>query len=302
MPIANFQGQEVRVLKSGTDRVLIAPAYGARLLSWMHHEESIIHWPADADWSSHVSLAKVRGGNPILFPFIGRHYVDGELGKWMGEDGLIRELPMHGFAREMPFGVIESTDDILKMRLAANDETRLQYPYDFVFDVTYSLEPEVLTVTFETENAGTEPMPYMAGHHFYFEIPHETREQWTIDLPRRTWGTQSPDGNVHFEDAAAYTITTLADNSLIDRFHLDFIEPRVTLQNAHTKKSIAIEWDEDESKLWHDVTTWTLSPEADFYCVEPWLGLPNAIHHGHGLRWLEPGETEAATCWVRLSQ
>jgi galactose mutarotase-like enzyme len=44
------------------------------------------------------------------------------------------------------------------------------------------------------------------------------------------------------------------------------------------------------------VTTWTQSGDSDFYCVEPWLGLPNAIHNNLGLRRLEPGQTETATC------
>ncbi|HEY4804128.1 MAG TPA: aldose epimerase, partial [Paraburkholderia sp.] len=48
-------------------------------------------------------------------------------------------------------------------------------------------------------------------------------------------------------------------------------------------------------------TTWTLAPDSDFYCVEPWLGLPDAIHTGLGLRWLEPGETQRAELRIRVS-
>jgi galactose mutarotase-like enzyme len=47
---------------------------------------------------------------------------------------------------------------------------------------------------------------------------------------------------------------------------------------------------------WYAVTTWTQSADSDFYCIEPWLGLPNAIHHGEGLRRIDPGKTEIATC------
>jgi galactose mutarotase-like enzyme len=53
---------------------------------------------------------------------------------------------------------------------------------------------------------------------------------------------------------------------------------------------------------WYAVTTWTQAPESDFYCIEPWLGLPNAIHHGEGLRWLVPGAKEIATLVLNGSQ
>ncbi|KAI3598567.1 Galactose mutarotase [Cupriavidus necator H850] len=37
------------------------------------------------------------------------------------------------------------------------------------------------------------------------------------------------------------------------------------------------------------MTTWSESATSDFYCVEPWVGLPDAIHHGQGLRWINQG-------------
>jgi aldose 1-epimerase len=54
----------------------------------------------------------------------------------------------------------------------------------------------------------------------------------------------------------------------------------------------------ESTPAWYDVTTWTQSDTADFYCIEPWLGLPNAIHHGHGLRHLAPGQSESAVCRI----
>jgi galactose mutarotase-like enzyme len=294
-----FQNQEVVELRDGTSRVLIAPAFGARLLTWERNGEALIHWSPDADWSSLQALSKTRGGNPILFPFLGRHFVNGVLGQWRDSSGVIRELPMHGFAREMPFEVIECDARVLRMRLAANDETRAMYPFDFHFDVIYRLDGKVLEATFETSNLGSTPLPYYAGHHFYFSIPHDERANWQIELPCKTWGRQNPDGSVAFQDTTS-THATLDDANLIDRFHLDFLEPHATLRNSDANKIIAIEWDGEYPSLWYDVTTWTLSPESDFFCVEPWLGLPNAIHHGEGLRWIGAGERETATCRIAV--
>ena len=130
----SFQGQSVYALASGSSRVLIAPEYGARLLQWTVDGREIIHWPDDADWSNAHSVAHTRGGNPILFPFVARHYADGVLGQWRDGAGVIRKLPMHGFARDMPFQVVEASNKVLRMRLTPTESTHAMYPFDFIFD------------------------------------------------------------------------------------------------------------------------------------------------------------------------
>jgi aldose 1-epimerase len=36
--------------------------------------------------------------------------------------------------------------------------------------------------------------------------------------------------------------------------------------------------------------------------VEPWLGLPDAIHHGTGLRMLAAGKEETASCEITVAK
>jgi galactose mutarotase-like enzyme len=292
-----FQGQQVVLLQNDVASAYIAPEFGARLLRWEVDGQPILFWPESADWSSPSCIAHTRGGNPILFPFLGRHYADGVLGRWRDADGIIRDLPMHGFAREMAFKVVEASNEVLRMRLCSNNQTRTMYPFEFVFDVIYRLLGCALEATFETTNCGDKVLPYYAGHHFYFSVPHHERTKWEIELPCRTWGRQLADGPVAFEDAS-HTRTTLDDVALIDRFHLDFLEPCVRLVNRETSNRIILNWETEYSGYWGDVTTWTQTPESDFFCVEPWLGLPNAIHHEHGLRWIKPGDKETATCRI----
>ena len=62
-----------------------------------------------------------------------------------------------------------------------------------------------------------------------------------------------------------------------------------------TGKKLVFELKHNGAVPWYAVTTWTMEPTSDFYCIEPWLGLPNAIHHDEGLRWLGAGATEIAT-------
>ena len=132
MKIETFQGQPVVVLENKSSRALIAPAHGARLLRWSVGDWDVVTWPESVDWSR---PQKVRGGNPVLFPFITRSFHDNRIGFWKSPDGVVRPAPMHGFARDSAFSIISVGADFLEMQLEANDTTRAVYPYDFRFEV-----------------------------------------------------------------------------------------------------------------------------------------------------------------------
>lgn len=289
----SFQNQSVIQLSDDQNKVIVSPDHGARILRWEKAGREIITWPDNADWSK---ILKVRGGNPVLFPFIARHFVDGKNELWRDASGVVRPMPQHGFARDAIFSVIDGEpENSLRMRLSDSEATRAYYPFAFQFDVVVCLRPgSRLEVRFETTNAGTDPLPYYAGHHFYLAIPHQERADWTLHLPCAAWGRQSPDGGVLREEATLRNLR-LDDEAAIDRYQ---IEPKIgvaTLLNSLTGKKLGFELEHPGSVPWYAVTTWTETPESNFYCVEPWLGLPNAIHHGQGLRRLAAGAKEIAT-------
>src|SRR5271156_2844665 len=133
-----FQNQPVCEIADGENKVLVSPDHGARILRWERKGREIITWPENADWSS---ILKVRGGNPVLFPFIARHFVDGKNELWRDAIGTVRPMPQHGFARDARFSVVESGDNSIRMRLVDSDETRAFYPFSFQFDVVVTMQP-----------------------------------------------------------------------------------------------------------------------------------------------------------------
>lgn len=288
-----FQNQPAFQLSNDYNQVIIAPDHGARILQWTRSEREIITWPANADWTR---ILKVRGGNPILFPFIARHFVDGKNELWRDRDGTVRPMPQHGFARDAKFSVVDDGSQALRMRLVNSEETRTYYPFTFQFDVVVSLLPTSrLEIRFETTNTGNTSLPYYAGHHFYLALPHSERADWTLHLPCASWGRQAPDGAIIHENAEN-NLLHLNDPTLVDRFQITPRDSKVTLLNTKTRQRLVFELTHPDSVPWHAITTWTQADDSDFYCIEPWLGLPNAIHHGEGLRHLKPGRTEIATC------
>jgi galactose mutarotase-like enzyme len=288
-----FQNQPAHQITDDKNKVLVSSDHGARILRWEREGREIIRWPEDADWTK---IMKVRGGDPILFPFVARHFVDGTNELWRDKDGTVRPMPQHGFAKDAKFTVIEGEpENFLRMRIVDTDETREFYPFSFQFDVVVGLLPgSRLEVRMETTNTGEHPLPYYAGHHFYFAVLHQERADWTLNLPCAEWGQRGENGAVIREKAAQDSFR-LDDPAPIDRLQIQPKESKVTLQNSRTGQRVVFELEHSNSVPWYVVTTWTQAPDSDFYCVEPWLGLPNAIHHGEGLRWLAPGAKEIAT-------
>lgn len=295
-----FQNQDViEIIRDGA-LLHFAPQAGGRLLSWQLDGQSVIHWPDDANWER---PAGVRGGNPLLFPFLGRHRVDGEIGRWRDAAGAVRDVPMHGFARDLPFTAEVSADGhALSMVLTDSEATRTGYPFGFRFEVIHRLvDASTLDIAFVTSNTGTERLPYYAGHHFYFTLPRAQRATSVIELPPTHYCHQQADGSIS-ERTPGQPSYRFDQPEIIDRFHcLDGVPARpIRLRFPEQGRVIDIDLARPDSVPWYVVTTWTEKPESDFFCVEPWLGLPDAIHNGQGLRWLEPGQTETASLRLQI--
>jgi len=292
-----FQEQDVIEIKHRNSSALFCPQFGGRLLQWHHNGRALIYWPDHADWSK---PAKVRGGNPLLFPFIARHFVNGEIGWWVDTDGTRREMPVHGFARDMPFTFSVSEDGQgIHMSLQDTECTRQIYPYAFRFEAHYRLEENTLRVELITSNKSNLPMPYYSGHHFYFALTQSQRNATTLQLPASRRQRQNPDGSLSATEPGESSYI-LSDPRLQDCFSLLDGPGTVYVREKESGLNLALDLESETAVPWYAVTTWTETPESDFYCVEPWLGLPNAIHHRQGLRLLPPGKSEAAVCRIKV--
>jgi galactose mutarotase-like enzyme len=303
--MAQFQHQDILETAQGASLLRFAPQTGGRLLSWHIDGEPVIHWPDAADWS-HPN--KIRGGNPLLFPFLARHFVDGQIGKWRDAQGVVRDLPMHGFARDLPFEATltpatANAGTTVHMVLTDNDATRAVYPFGFRFEAVYHLaDDHTLDVELITTNTGDTALPYYAGHHFYFHLPHTQRGESVLELPRTERRFQLPGGAISPAEQGAPSYS-IGDATIIDRFHclVGVPDRPVKLLAPGLNRTITIDLQRPGSVPWYAVTTWAETPESDYYCVEPWLGLPDAIHNGMGLRWLGAGQTEKAALRISVA-
>jgi galactose mutarotase-like enzyme len=285
------------MLACGRATAELAPVVGGRLMRWSIDGRPVLHWPKAADWSR---AGSIRGGNPLLFPFIARTFLDGKIGCWRGPDGQVRPAPMHGLVRAARFEVEAGAADRIRLRIASDATMAEAFPFPFVFTVEYVLEDGALSVAFTAENTGSESMPWSVGNHFYFDVPADERGAWRLECPCRRFARQDKDGKV-VPAAPPAAEDTLADPALVDLFHVGPAREGVVLRHHRDGRAVHFDLPADTvgHDAWYAVTTWTETANSDFYCVEPWSALPDAVHNGQGLRWLKPGTRETLRLRLR---
>lgn len=293
--------------QKGASSWLACPQWGAKLWQWTvqlagNRQRPVIHWPDSL--SDSVDYSRIRGGNPILFPFSGRTFHKGKIGYWQPEGTQsVLSMPMHGIAHSGQFEILNLDADGFHVRFLPTEEDRVNYPYQYDFEVVYRFEELAIQVDLILHNRDTQPIPWSAGHHFYFAVPWHSsgrREDYEITMDARKAFRHSPDGSLAPQEKPVFPFHT-ADPIANDRIHAKLKSNRVTLAPRNGEEPITIiagESSPPDSGL--AVVTWSESMEAPYICVEPWMGPPNSPEHKIGLHHVPSGETQRFHVEVRL--
>jgi galactose mutarotase-like enzyme len=219
----------------------------------------------------------VRGGVPFLFPTAGR--LEGD--RYQG-----REMKQHGFARNLPFTVERHDARAVTLSLAASDETRARFPFEFRIELTISVSGRELRIAQRYQNLGAERMPLHVGFHPYFFVPEAEKPHVAVD----THATRAFD-NVQKRD--------------VPFAGFDFTRPEVDLhladqggsRSALRRPGAATVEIEGSAEFGHWVI-WAIAGK-DFICVEPWSAPRNALNSGEQLLWVEPAGERSLTLAIR---
>lgn len=209
----------------------------------------------------------VRGGNPVLFP---------SPGKLDGDRYARGTLKQHGFARTLPWQVVERGASSLRVALASSDGTRANYPWEFAAELRFLLSPSTLRIEQRvTAGNNDSPMPFGFGFHPYFLVPNDEKRAARIETSatRAFDNVQKKNIDLHGIDLA---------NGEVDLHLLD-----------HDCSESALSWFGREVRIrassdYRRWVIWTV-PEKDFVCVEPWTCPGNALNTREGLIELDPG-------------
>jgi galactose mutarotase-like enzyme len=222
-------------------------------------------WEADPKhWKRHA---------PLLFPNVGRHYEANYL-----YNGKTYPSKAHGFARDTDFELLEKTDCSVVHRIVSNEQTRTEYPFDFILEVTQTLLENEIKISWKVINTGDHTMYFTIGGHPAFKVPilpetsysdykllFHTKEDPTYYLIETTYGTIVKD--------KPYTLP-LTNGSFPISDHL-FDHDALVFDHELDWAGIGY----PDGSPYVSVTCPSFSnfgiwaaPGAPFVCLEPWMG------------------------------
>jgi galactose mutarotase-like enzyme len=275
----NYQDQEIRRWDVGPSTFLASPEQGALLMNWHLNMgdgsvRDVIHWPESL---GDTGIRNVHGGIPILFPFAGRCFLDGEQDKWSPSSGASVNMPMHGFAKDADFSVRSIDQSGFEAELIQKDNE--YYPHDYTFTVIYHFLELSLQISLVLENEGRTPIPWSAGLHPYFQVPWRkdlALSDHTLKIPAKTVYQYEPEGNLTKKAPSTDGSYRLDAPDLVNNIFNQTTEPSAEISLGNGEETIRIS-EVGGAQVGSRLTfvTWT-KPESPYYCVEPWMSPPNS--------------------------
>ncbi|WP_140231575.1 aldose 1-epimerase family protein [Sphingomonas japonica] len=245
------------------------------------------------------------GRAPILFPIVGA--LNGGVYRL---DGSEYSLPQHGFARTLPFDVIEQDDARVRLRLTDNDATHAVYPFAFTLDVEHAIDGATLTTTVTVTNRGDRAMPASVGFHpaFAWPLPYggeraDHRIVFERDEPALL-NRIVPGGLIGPADAASplegHKLALRDDLFAVNALVWSEIVSQSVRYGAPAAPQLRIDFPQTPM-----LGIWT-KPGAAFVCVEPWHGIADPqgfageIWDKPGMLRFAPGEARSFAMAVTL--
>lgn len=250
------------ILENNAWKITIS-TLGAELISAVRKSDSREYiWSAKPEiWKRHA---------PVLFPLVGKYK-----NNTCVFDGKEYHMTQHGFARDMEFDVSHSDEASVKMTLCENEESLEKYPFKFKLSITYTLDANKLTVTWEVENTNESEMYFSIGGHpaFIGTDTDMTGTQLVFETENDglEYGILNSDGLLGDETDTL----KLTDKKAVVTANF-FDRDALIFENTSCKKVSLEENGERIVTVTFDAPLfgiWSASKKGNpFVCIEPWYG------------------------------
>jgi galactose mutarotase-like enzyme len=269
---------ELVTLRDGLSVVTIAPERGAIATRFEVDQRKVLFMDGE---TLRDPTKNVRGGVPVLFPTPGK--LANDAWQHAGKSGTLKQ---HGFARNLAWRVGERGANTATLSIESNDETRAGFPWDFTFDMGFSVNGPTLRLEQWIVNKSASPMPCGVGFHPYFQVADADKAKTSITtLARRA-----------FDNVTKQVIEVNAPIDLtqkeVDLHLLDHGSTESELVGPNGTVTLR-----GSAEYTHWVV-WTLAGR-DFVCLEPWTCPGNALNTGERLMMIAPGE--ARSLWLEIT-
>jgi galactose mutarotase-like enzyme len=236
--------------------------HGAELIRLRDRDGKDLLWDGCEKWWT--------GRAPLLFPIVGR--LPNDIAICDGEAFPMRQ---HGFARNKQFSIAGASLSECIFRLASDDETRRQFPFDFVLEVAFVIEDAALRIGATVFNKSSRAMPVSFGFHPAFRWP----------LP---YGGSRQDHEIRFERSESAAIRRVTDGLLDVAASSEIFDGSIMALDDAMFVPGALIFDRLKSRAVNfgvpgrpsiqvrfpnmpHLGVWT-KPGAGFLCIEPWQG------------------------------
>lgn len=223
-------------------------------------------WQADPNiWNSSA---------PVLFPAIGA-FKNGE----SVLHGQKYSVPRHGFVRHnKALKVISQTPQSVTYQLTSSAELLEVYPFEFDFQIQFSLLDNQLVVNHQVLNKDNKEMLFCLGGHPAFRCPmhkNESYEDYYLEFEHHeTVETTvlSKEGLLTDQKKSVLKNSNILplDQNMFDQDALifqDLKSNKVSLKSNQSNQVLTVEYEDFPFLgLW-------AKPRAPFICIEPWLGI-----------------------------
>ncbi len=242
---------------------------GAELQSIQAADGTEYLWQGDPDFWEEKA--------PNIFPYVARltqgtYLLDGEP----------YNMQIHGLVKYRTLRPEAQSEQSITFRLDSDEQTREQYPFAFVYRITYSLSGSSLDITASVENPGNKRMFFGLGGHPGFRVPLE--DDLTFEDYYLEFESVSRPSLIGFTDSCFVngkdTEYPLEGGKRIPLRHSLFDRDALVLKNmpkcvklASEKgsRSVMLRYpDFPYLGLWHKPKA-----EAPYVCIEPWTSLPS---------------------------
>lgn len=214
--------------------------------------------------------------SPVLFPAIGKIKEDKVV--FNGEE---YAMPKHGIIRNNDHLSFEQQGaSKCTFTLTYSGETLKKYPFKFSFSVAYTLFQMRLIMTYTVENRDSIPMQFACGGHTAYACPINESTQlsdYVIEFPCQLNLIANTLGETgllsdHTRQIESETGALSLSETLFNEDALVFSNIAcdwVRLRKKNANRGIIVRFtDYPHLALWS-------KPNADYVCIEPWLGLPD---------------------------
>lgn len=248
---------------------------GAHLMTWKPANQTVpVIWLSrDAKLAAGKSI---RGGVPVCWPWFGAHEFN-------------TTFPGHGYARTVPWQVVESSTEIngatrLTLRLVTSEKTRAQWSHHCTLELTV-IVGATLRMEMTTTNNSTEDFIIGEALHTYFKISDIGAVQVTGLEGCEYWDKVG--GSVLKKQAGAIQFSGETDRVYINTAATCVIEDKKLNRRIHIAKSgsnatvVWTPWTEKANKM-GDMG----QPDGwrEMLCVESANAIENVVKVKAGMR------------------